>query len=742
MSPLSPIIEVALPVPLNKTFYYMVPDTLVKRTQLGARVLVPFGGRKLIGYVISFATSSAINKLREVIDALDDTPLWTSSEMELFRWISEYYRHPLGEVLKTALPSGANPRQNKKNDGVIDNSGLTRREFVYVPGNKEIQPRPLGTKAAEILRVIRLEGEVSATTLRKRFASCSTQLKRLTELGLAEKLERELFRDPFRNETVESDSPKELTSHQQAALDILSARLNERKYMAHLLHGVTGSGKTEVYLRIIHQALEIGLNALVLVPEISLTPQLTQRFRARFGSSVAILHSALSEGERYDEWRRIRRGLARIVIGARSAIFAPLEKIGVIVVDEEHDPSFKQTDGLRYNGRDLALVRGRMDNALVILGSATPLISSRYAVEQGKLHMISLPDRVHGSPMPSVELVAMQGIKSTISPRLRQALEETLSADGQAIIFLNRRGFSTFLLCDECGAPLVCPNCSVTLTYHRSRSQSICHYCDYTIPAPSLCPSCDCVELKELGAGTERVEHELVELFPKARILRMDGDTTSGRGSHVRLLERMTKGTADILVGTQMITKGHDFPGVTLVGVINGESGLHIPDFRSSERTFQLLSQVFGRAGRGAAPGRVILQVLNPDHYAIQCAIAHDYNGFYQQETAFRNEAGYPPFAHLALLGFSGTSEQAVGRQAVLGSEKLARLKREMGLRVELLGPAPAPIYRLRGRFRRRILLKALSRVTLRALLTAWLEQRKMIANVRETIDVDPVDMS
>ncbi len=736
------IIEVALPLPVDRTFHYLVPGSLTGRAQPGTRVLVPFGSRKLIGYVLTYVQGSEVDRLKEVIDALDDTPLWTDRELELFRWIAGYYLHPLGEVLKTALPAGINPRMGKGVDGNVSGAGKIRHETVYVPGNSNDPRKSLGPKAAEILRVIRGEGEVSSIVLGKRFASCSVQLKRLTELGLVEKRERELFRDPFRNETVERDPPRQLNPHQREVMDALISRLNSRRYSPCLLHGVTGSGKTEVYLQVIARALEKGLNALILVPEISLTPQLVHRFRARFEDGIAILHSGLSDGERYDEWRRIRRGLARIVIGARSAVFAPLENIGVIVVDEEHETSFKQNDGLRYNGRDLALVRGKMENALVILGSATPLVTSLYAAERGKLELLSLPERVRGAPMPKVETVAMQGIKSTISPRLRQTLEETMAEGGQAIIFLNRRGFATYLVCGECGKPLTCPNCSVTLTYHRGRGQSVCHYCDYTVPAPGICPACGCPELKEFGAGTERVEHELSELLPEARLLRMDGDTTTGKGSHARLLGRMAQGTADILIGTQMITKGHDFPGVTLVGVINGEASLHIPDFRSAERTFQLLSQVFGRAGRGEAPGRVILQVLNPDHYAVQCAICHDYRSFYRQELEFRNEAGYPPFTHLAILGFSGTAEQAVEERAGFSADTLARLRRELALRVEILGPAPAPIYRLRGRFRRRILLKSPSRSDLRRLVTAWLDRREKAANVRQTIDIDPVDMS
>jgi len=737
-----PLIEVALPLPLDRTFHYLVPPSLAGQVQPGIRVLVPFGSRKLTGYVLSFTESSDALRLKEIIDILDEDPLWTGNELEFFRWVSSYYLHPLGEVLKTALPTGINVQSRKGSCGELSGGRSIRREAVYLPGSGTSPTRGLGAKAAEVLELIRAEGEVSAIVLRKRFGTCAPQLKRLFELGLVEKQEREMFRDPFQDETVERDTPRQLNSHQQAALDVVLTRLDKREYAPYLLHGVTGSGKTEIYLQAIAQVLKTGMNALVLVPEISLTPQLVHRFRARFDDGIAILHSGLSDGERYDEWRRIRRGMARIVIGARSAIFAPLENIGIIVVDEEHEASFKQSDGLRYNARDLALVRGRMEQALVILGSATPLITSLYAAEQGKLGLISLPERVRGIPMPTVETIAMQGIKTTISPRLHQALEETLANNGQAIIFLNRRGFATFLVCNECSQPLTCPNCSVTLTFHRGRGQSVCHYCDYTIPAPGICPACGCPELKELGAGTERVEHDLRELLPQARILRMDSDTTSGKGSHARLLSRMSDGTADILIGTQMITKGHDFPGVTLVGVINGEASLHMPDFRSAERTFQLLSQVFGRAGRGDTPGRVFLQALNPGHYAIQCAILHDSTDFYRQELEFRRETGYPPFSFLAAISLSGTAEQAVEQRSDATAKLLMQIKHEFSLRVEVLGPAPAPLYRLRGRFRRQILLKSPVRGDLRHLVSSWLSRRETTGIVREIIDIDPVDMT
>lgn len=738
------IIEVAIPLHMDRTFHYLVPDMLLSKALSGRRALVPFGQRKLTGYILGPASDSPIEKLKNIIEVLDDESLWTAKELEFFRWVSSYYLYPLGEVLKTALPTGINLQSRKgatPGDAVMTGGKSVRREKFYMPGTVMESARSPGAKALEILGVIRESGDVPASILRKRFGNPSPQLKRLCELKLIAAEEREVYRDPFKNRTVSRDEPRMLHTHQKSALEAISSCLDQNRYMPFLLYGVTGSGKTEVYLQAISHALDKGKSALVLVPEIALTPQLTGRFQARFGGGIAILHSALSDGERYDEWRRIRRGLARIVIGARSAIFAPLENIGIIIVDEEHEASFKQSDGLRYNARDLALVRARMEQAAVVLGSATPLVTSIHAATQGRLTLLELPERVESRQMPPVDLIPMKGNKETISSSLASRLTETLENGHQAIVFLNRRGFSTFLVCSDCGQPLVCPNCSVTLTYHRQRSQSLCHYCDYAVPAPGTCPACGAVELKELGAGTEKLEQYLRDLLPKARLLRMDSDTTSGKGSHERLLSRMSDGSADVLVGTQMIAKGHDFPEVTLVGVINAETSLGMPDFRAAERTYQLLSQVIGRAGRGEKPGSVVLQAYDTEHYAIRAAAGYDAAGFYRQELEFRQEAGYPPFTFLAALGFSGISEQAVSEQAGQAAKLLMSIKTELKVRVEVLGPAPSPIYRLRGRYRRQILLKASGRTELHRLIFAWRQKTSAVSSVRVTIDVDPVDL-
>ena len=738
------IIEIAIPLYLDRTFHYLVPERLRQRAVTGHRALVPFGNRKLTGYILGDAAASGITNLKEIIEVLDKEPLWTAGELEFYRWVAAYYQHPLGEVVRTALPAGINIQTRKGTPGeqeTMTGGKSARREKFYLPGEVVDPPRQPSPKALEILAVIREAGDISAAELRKRFGACAPQLKRLIELGLSTAEEREVYRDPFKNCTVNRDEPRRLHTHQKAALDAITGSLDQQRFSPFLLYGVTGSGKTEVYLQAISHALELGRNALVLVPEIALTPQLTGRFQARFGGGIAILHSGLSDGERYDEWRRIRRGLARIVIGARSAIFAPLDKIGIIIVDEEHEASFKQSDGLRYNARDLALVRGRMERAAVVLGSATPSVTTIHAAGDGRLSLLELPERVEGRPMPLVELVGMKGSKETISPALSACLAETYEQGRQAIVFLNRRGYATFLVCADCGKPLTCPNCSVTLTYHRQRGQSLCHYCDYAVPAPGTCPSCGGTKLGELGAGTEKLEHNLKERLPTARILRMDSDTTSGKGSHERLLSRMNDGSADILVGTQMIAKGHDFPEVTLVGVINAEASLGMPDFRAAERTFQLLSQVIGRAGRGETPGRVVVQALDTEHYAIRAAAEHDAAGFYREELEFRREAGYPPFSFLAAFAISGLSEQTVSDQSDTTARLLAQLKSELKIRVEILGPAPSPIYRLRNRFRRQILLKAANRGDLHRLLSSWRQRATILSTVRISVDIDPVDM-
>jgi primosomal protein N' (replication factor Y) len=742
-------IEVAIPLPLDQTFTYRLPEQLFVRACIGMRVLVPFGRRKVTGYIVAPAESGAA-ELKEVIELLDSEPLLTLSELEFLRWIANYYQHPLGEVLKAALPAGINITSRQTQE--IDHSGKVSKTEVLVGGKKTKQEafychepsacarEPRG-RGKEILQHLQGVNGATASELKERFGPCSPQLKRLLESRLISVTMQEVYRDPF-SEEVGRDTPLDLNSDQAGALDRIRSASVKGAFAPFLLHGVTGSGKTEVYLQAIAHTLALGRRALVLVPEIALTPQLVKRFRRRFDCSMAVLHSGLAEGERYDEWRRIRRGEADIVIGARSAIFAPLQRIGIIVVDEEHEGSYKQSEGLRYNARDLALVRGKMAHAVVLLGSATPLLTTYHAAEQGKIGYLELPRRVRDLPMPEVTILDGRGKKgNTFLPELQRGMADNLEQGGQTLLFLNRRGFATYIVCQDCGNVLHCPNCAVTLTYHQGKRGHFCHYCGYSIPAPSLCPGCNSTEIGLLGRGTERVEAEVQELFPTARVSRMDRDTTTGRGGHARLLRGLEEGRIDILIGTQMIAKGHDFPGVTLVGVVSVDSTLNLPDFRSAERAFQLVSQVLGRAGRGDAPGRVLIQTLLPDHYAITHAAAHDFRGFCAKELEFRSELGYPPFAHLAAIVCSGTAAKSVEDGAEQSAALLHTLKRDMHSRVEVLGPAVAPLGKIRGRFRRQIVLKCASRPDLHRLVARFRREVQLPATVRLQIDIDPVEM-
>lgn len=741
----SDIIEVAIPLPLDTTFHYRVPEELMPRIASGKRVLVPFGRRRLTGYVIGFATAEE-RELREVCDVLDETPLFTRKELELYRWASSYYLHPLGEVIKAALPAGINIQSRRGaftgGEGAMTGGKPVKTETVYCPAAAPPAVDAPRGKASLILDHLREAGEATAAELRGIFDDCSLQLRRLRELGLVETEAREIYRDPFRDETVTPDAPLVLNTGQSEARDRIVGAIDTGRFAPFLLHGVTGSGKTEVYLQSIAHLLSKGRTALVLVPEIALTPQLVNRFRSRFKCGIAVLHSGLSDGERYDEWRRIRRGEVSIVIGARSAIFAPLERIGMIVVDEEHEASYKQSEGFRYNARDLALVRGKMEHACVVLGTATPQVTTWHAAATGRLTLLSLPERANGLPMPHAEIIDARGRKGeAILPPLAEAIAGNLAEGGQSLIFLNRRGFATWLTCEECGHVLRCPNCAVTLTYHQRKGRHVCHYCDYAIPAPSVCPACGSTQVTHLGLGTERVEELVQESFPTARTDRMDRDTTRGKGGHARILRRVAERKTDILIGTQMVAKGHDFPGITLVGIVSVESTLNIPDYRSAERTYQLVTQLMGRAGRGDNPGKVFIQSLNPDHYALTCAGAGLLEEFYATELSFRQETGYPPFVHLAALYLGGTAAPSVEQESGVLAGRLRALRRELSCQVEILGPAPAPIMKLRGRYRWQTLLKSPRRSALHRLLAGLRNSYSPPTGIRLQIDVDPVDL-
>jgi primosomal protein N' (replication factor Y) len=801
------IVEVAIGLPVFKTFHYLIPEKMRDSLRVGMRVLVPFKGRKVTGFTIDLLDhppNGVGEKLREVEDLLDDVPLIDPQMLRLHRWMAGYYLYPLGEVIKTTLPPGLQLKselilsitQNGKECLIrgklepvqekifkeIERYGKIslKRMLKLFSGNisraqlfsykrkglleiavelegKEVKPKvekmiqfkggepnkPISRKQAEILKWVEEKKEAPYSQLSKTFKSPSKAIQFLNASGLITISNREVLRDLSTRSELKSYPKPELTSDQEAIFDEILKGVHSKRFSPFLLHGVTGSGKTEIYLRAIVEVLAQGREAIVLVPEISLTPQLLSRFKDRFGENLALLHSRLGRGERYDQWRKIWKGEVKIVMGARSAIFAPLKNVGIIIVDEEHDPSYKQEEKLKYHARDLAVVRAKQDEAVLLLGSATPSLESFYNAERGKFHLLNLRERIEGRPLPQVELVDMKKEEGLLSQKVRAALKKNAEDKKQSLLFLNRRGFANFILCPDCGLTFKCPNCSVTLTHHLRDRSLQCHYCDYRIPAPGDCPQCKGHRLQGMGIGTERLEQEIKTLFPEARVARMDRDTTSRRRSHQQILERLESGKIDILIGTQMIVKGHDFPNVTLVGVVSADTSLHFPDFRSSERTFQLLTQVAGRAGRGEALGEVVIQTFNPDHYSILRAKDHDFIGFYQEEIQFRKALEYPPFSRLINFRLSGNSEKATKVMAEeLGRIGQVLLKKGYQKGIELLGPSAAPFAKMRGKFRWQMLAKGKSSQLLHRFakdIALRLEDETKGKGVNLDIDVDPV---
>ncbi len=651
---------------------------------------------------------------------------------------------PLNRLVQAAPRGRALLARHEEAGWVEIGDALTRRRppptvvLAFAPSAEAgtALPRRAVARRAALAKIAEAgEGGVLVSSLS---AGERGHLRALTQLGLARVEHRPVAAVP--RALPLPASAVTLNADQQRAVDALLAAL-DRGFGSFLLHGVTGSGKTEVYLRVIAAAREAGRGALVLVPEIALTPQLAARFRARFGEDVAVLHSGLPPRERLEAWRKLRNGEVGIALGARSAVFAPVRALGVVVVDEEHDPSFKQDEGVRYHGRDLAVVRAQQARALVILGSATPSLESAYNVTRGRFTGLSLPVRATPRPLPEVTVVDLRrnppGPDGLLSAPLAEALGATLAAGEQSILFLNRRGFSTVVLCRACGEVVRCGSCVVSMTYHRGRSRLVCHYCGRTQPVPDTCPACKSPRLERMGTGTERVEAVVRERFPDARVARLDRDTAgSGEARELdAILRRMHAGEIDLLVGTQMVTKGHDFPGVTLVGVLQPDQGTNLPDFRAAERTFQLLEQVAGRAGRGDRPGRVIIQSYKPEHPAIAAAARHDYDGFIQQELESRRETDYPPFSRVVVLRLDARDE-AQARAGATAAAEAARVA--AGTVVRVRGPAEAPLARLRGRARWQVWLYAHDRAALAATARAAARAVKPAGDLRLSVDVDP----
>jgi primosomal protein N' (replication factor Y) len=742
--------RVAVPAPLGQAFSYLIPAELRARTERGARVLCELGKRKVLGVVLDVAERApdiAVERMKAIVAVVDAEPVLSEELLSFLQALASYYVAPIGGAIELSLPAverSAAELLKSTHDGLGDvPAKVVGRWVTYVSLAAQ---RPLGSpprgKAQQLLDAL-AGGDLPAAELEKSVPGSRAALKRLVGLGFVQLEKREPPASLPRALAVAPDVPPELTPAQAEAVAALVAKLEASERSQFLLEGVTASGKTEVYLRAAKRALELGKSTIVLVPEIALTPQLVSRFCARLGDRIAVMHSALSDQERQRMWRGLRSGELKIAVGARSALFAPVSNLGLICVDEEHDGSFKQEEGVRYHARDMALLRAHRAGAVCVLGSATPSLSSVALVREGRLLHLRLPARARRTAtLPSVEVVDLRRVGSGIggekllSLPLTRALEDVLAAKRQAILFLNRRGFAPSLVCEVCGHICECPHCSVSLTLHRARrEQLVCHYCDYTARVPQRCQKCQAEQLGEEGAGTERIESLLAERFPTARIARLDRDVAAGAKSE-KVLSRMRDGQIDVLVGTQMVTKGHDLPNVTLVGVLNADAALSMPDFRAAERSFHLLVQVAGRAGRADVAGKVLIQTRSPDHPAVAFAASHDVSGFIEQEMALRQELNYPPFSRLALVRIEAVEEARVQSAA----ERLARLARKEGVGAEVLGPAPAPLLRLRNRYRYRFLVRSSDRSALRAALLA-VARAPADRQVRVAIDVDPVNM-
>lgn len=735
--------EVALPLGLQKTLHYALPPRLRGQAVPGKRVLVPLAERLTVGYLVGLPEQVARTALKEVREILDPEPLLDTHLLELTRRVAEYYFAPWGEVIRAALPPGigASPRR------------LVRRT---AEGEEALRKNELSAKERELLQLLPPDTAIPLRRItRGRGPSTLRLLKRLQAKGLLElqtvfapRKERtkqgRALRDPVLEIPVTPPEPLHLTPAQAEALRQIEAALPAGEFAPFLLFGVTGSGKTEIYLRAVEAVVRKGGQALVLVPEIGLIPRTAARFRARFGDRVALWHSALSRGERLEEWRRIRRGEVDVVIGARSAVFAPLSRLGIGIVDEEHDPAYKQEETPRYHGRDVALLRCQMLRCPILLGSATPSLESFHAAEIGRYRLLPLPERIGEGRLPKVTVVDLREEPKTprrrpiISPMLKDRILERLHRGEQILLLLNRRGYATTLLCRDCGAILRCPHCSVSLTLHRGRNLLRCHHCDHRERPPDRCAVCGSPDIRQLGVGTEQVEREVHSLFPPASVARMDRDTTRSRQAHHRLLSRLEGRSLDILLGTQMIAKGHDYPNVTLVGVLLADIGLNLPDFRAGERTFTLLTQMAGRSGRGPLPGEAVIQTYSPEHYCIQAALTQDYLAFYHQELDLRRSRHLPPFTHLIRLVVSSATEGAAAKAA----EELRRLLERDPPPLEIDGPAPAPLYRLRGRFRWHLMAKGPQGDLLRRRVAEALEafHPPRGGALRLEIDMDPAD--
>lgn len=764
------IASIIVDVPAKQTdrsFDYLIPAHLIGVIKPGMRVVVPFGPRKIQGFVIGLKEESDFSKLRELLEPMDLTPILNEELLALGNWLTETTMCYKISAYQVMLPAALKAKYEKKlrlsdtadkiealpievqtifnNQSVVlwedalKHGSLSLLQKEAANGNIEIvyevKERVKKKKIKYISRALAKEqlmeekeklspqairqkemidyflqadGAVEQRELLSLLGSSNTVIKGLIKKGILTEQEMEVYRDPFEERQFPSTIPLPLTFDQENAISPILASIEEKKHEIFLLYGVTGSGKTEVYLQSIQKVLQEGKEAIVLVPEISLTPQMVQRFKGRFGAQVAVLHSGLSAGEKYDEWRKIQRKEVKVAVGARSAIFAPFENLGIIIIDEEHETSYKQEDNPRYHARDVAIERAKKYQCPVILGSATPSLESFARAQKKVYKLLTMPNRMNNQSLPTVEIVDMReelrdGNRSMFSRVLLEKIIDRLEKKEQIVLFLNKRGYSSFVMCRGCGYVVNCPNCDISLTYHRFSEQMKCHYCGYEAQVPKECPDCNSEHIRYFGTGTQKVQEELAKVLPEAKVIRMDVDTTSRKGSHERLLGQFQEGHADILLGTQMIAKGLDFPNITLVGVLSADTMLNLPDFRSSEKTFQLLTQVSGRAGRHELPGEVVIQTYTPEHYSVELAGEQDFDRFYEKEMMIRKIHKYPPFYYISLITVSHEELMKV----ISITEKItAYISTRLSNDAFCLGPVASPIPRIKNRYRYQCLIK------------------------------------
>ncbi|WP_102271511.1 primosomal protein N' [Cytobacillus massiliigabonensis] len=796
------IASVIVDVPAKQTdrpFDYVIPDHLLEVIRPGMRVIVPFGPRKIQGFVIGLKPESDFGKLKELIEPMDLTPILNQELLTLGEWLTHETLCYKISAYQVMLPAALKAKYEKKLKLTAEKKKLTAEisalfgqdeiipweeavklgclnllqkevakgtvEIIYEVKERvrkkklkhimskltkkqlaaEMENLPVqAAKQKEVLNFfLQTEAPIELRKLLSELGISASAIKGLVQKGILEEKEMEVYRDPFEEKVFSHTEPLPLTGDQEKAITPILASINDHMHQTFLLYGVTGSGKTEIYLQSIQKVLKEGKEAIVLVPEISLTPQMVKRFKGRFGNEVAVLHSGLSAGEKYDEWRKIQKKEVKVVVGARSAIFAPFENLGIIIIDEEHETSYKQEDNPRYHARNVAIKRGAIHECPVVLGSATPSLESFARAQKGVYTLLSMPNRMNNQTLPRVEIIDMreelrEGNRSMFSRLLLEKIEDRLEKKEQIVLFLNKRGHSSFVMCRDCGYVVNCPNCDISLTYHRTNQRMKCHYCGYEANVPNACPECKSEHIRYFGTGTQKVEEELVKILPHAKVIRMDVDTTSRKGSHEKLLDQFQEGHADILLGTQMIAKGLDFPNITLVGVLSADTMLHLPDFRSSEKTFQLLTQVSGRAGRHEKEGEVVIQTYTPEHYSVELAGEQDFDRFYEKEMMMRKIHKYPPYYYISLIT---VSHEELMKTVSITEKITAYIRSRLSNEAICLGPVASPIPRINNRYRYQCLIKYKREPELNLALKKILDQYQQeisLGGLQISVDVNP----